>query len=102
MAGAVVASIPNVRNVRTLFDLVLRGRWDYTEYGVLDRTHLRFFTPTSMLGPVHFDGLRRSAARSDQPAYAWAPRLASSRLGGRLDTLIAEQFVVVGSPSEAR
>lgn len=42
--GVVLASIPNVRYVRTVLDLVLRGRWSYTDAGVLDRTHLRFFT----------------------------------------------------------
>ena len=42
--GSVVASIPNVRNVRVVANLVLRGDWTYTDSGVLDRTHLRFFT----------------------------------------------------------
>lgn len=42
--GTVVASIPNVRNARTVFDLAVRGDWTYVDMGVLDRTHLRFFT----------------------------------------------------------
>lgn len=46
--GAVVASIPNVRNVRVVFDLVLRGNWTYTDIGIMDRTHLRFFTSKSI------------------------------------------------------
>jgi glycosyltransferase involved in cell wall biosynthesis len=42
-SGAIVASIPNVR----FFDVVGRlaeGRWEYQEFGILDKSHLRFFT----------------------------------------------------------
>lgn len=46
--GVVVASIPNVRNARTIFDLCVRGDWTYVDMGVLDRTHLRFFTRKSI------------------------------------------------------
>lgn len=46
--GVVVASIPNIRYFPVLKDLVLKGRWEYQQQGVLDRTHLRFFTPESM------------------------------------------------------
>lgn len=47
--GRVVACIPNIRHVRAVVPLVLRGRWDYAESGLLDRTHLRFFTKASMI-----------------------------------------------------
>jgi trans-aconitate methyltransferase len=42
--GRLVASIPNIRHYKVLRDLVLRGRFAYRESGVLDSTHLRFFT----------------------------------------------------------
>lgn len=42
--GCVVASIPNVRHAGILLNLAVRGRWRYTDTGLLDRTHLRFFT----------------------------------------------------------
>lgn len=41
--GVLVASIPNVANIRNLFNVV-RGFWSYQDLGLLDRTHLRFFT----------------------------------------------------------
>src|SRR5258708_15877360 len=41
--GYLVASIPNIANVSIIQDLV-RGRWTYAAAGLLDATHLRFFT----------------------------------------------------------
>ena len=42
--GQVVVSLPNIRNQAVLRKLVLHGRWDYQDSGILDRSHLRFFT----------------------------------------------------------
>jgi 2-polyprenyl-3-methyl-5-hydroxy-6-metoxy-1,4-benzoquinol methylase/glycosyltransferase involved in cell wall biosynthesis len=41
--GKVVASIPNVAHV-AVRAMLLAGRWDYSELGLLDRDHVRFFT----------------------------------------------------------
>jgi methionine biosynthesis protein MetW len=41
--GQVIASIPNVANFRVRFRLLF-GIFEYTEIGILDRTHLRFYT----------------------------------------------------------
>jgi methionine biosynthesis protein MetW len=41
--GQIVVSVPNVANLRVRLGL-LRGRFDYTDSGILDKTHLRFFT----------------------------------------------------------
>jgi 2-polyprenyl-3-methyl-5-hydroxy-6-metoxy-1,4-benzoquinol methylase len=46
--GVVVASIPNIRHYPTFVDLVLRKEWIYQQWGILDRTHLRFFTVRSI------------------------------------------------------
>lgn len=47
--GYVIASIPNIRNWRIVRDVVLKGEWNYWHEGLLDDTHLRFFTKKSMI-----------------------------------------------------
>lgn len=42
--GKIIGSIPNVRFVGVLIDMLVRRDWRYRERGVLDSTHLRFFT----------------------------------------------------------
>lgn len=52
--GWIVASSPNLRYYEVVKALLLRRRFDYAESGVMDRTHLRFFTE-STFGEL-FDG----------------------------------------------
>lgn len=46
--GWLIGSIPNIRFYRTLFEIVMARDFEYQDQGVLDRTHLRFFTFRSM------------------------------------------------------
>lgn len=45
--GRVLVALPNVRHVSVLWDLLLRDDFRYQASGILDRTHLRFYTRTS-------------------------------------------------------
>ena len=46
--GVLVGSVPNIRNYKILFDLLFLGDWRYQDSGIMDRTHLRFFTQSSL------------------------------------------------------
>jgi 2-polyprenyl-3-methyl-5-hydroxy-6-metoxy-1,4-benzoquinol methylase len=46
--GVLVGALPNIRHIRVVFDLLVRGQWKYVESGVMDKTHLRFFTRHSL------------------------------------------------------
>jgi 2-polyprenyl-3-methyl-5-hydroxy-6-metoxy-1,4-benzoquinol methylase len=48
-SGVVVASIPNIRYFDVFKEYFLEGQWRYQRDGVMDRTHLRFFTRKSMV-----------------------------------------------------
>jgi 2-polyprenyl-3-methyl-5-hydroxy-6-metoxy-1,4-benzoquinol methylase len=54
--GSIVLSIPNVAHSSVRLGL-LQGRWTYTETGLLDETHLRFFTPGTVLDLMSDAGL---------------------------------------------
>ena len=45
--GRVLVALPNVRHVSVLWDLLLRDEFRYQPSGILDRTHLRFYTRRS-------------------------------------------------------
>lgn len=44
----IVGSVPNVRQIDNLIELLVFKDWKYRDSGVLDRTHLRFFTQKSL------------------------------------------------------
>ena len=55
--GKMVASIPNVQNWSIIVDL-LRGDWTYRDFGLMDRTHVRFFTLNSIVALFEGAGLK--------------------------------------------
>jgi hypothetical protein len=46
--GVVISSIPNVRFFRTFSKVLFSKDWKYEDHGVMDKTHLRFFTGKSI------------------------------------------------------
>ncbi len=46
--GVVISSIPNVRYHNTFMKVLVKKDWQYEDFGVMDRTHLRFFTGKSI------------------------------------------------------
>lgn len=95
-AGATfVASVPNVRHWRVSLPLLLLGRWDYSEAGVLDRTHLRFFTRQSVRGlfdPALFSVVEVKVSKPPFGSTGW---LAGCLGMGLLTDLLAVQLHVV-------
>jgi 2-polyprenyl-3-methyl-5-hydroxy-6-metoxy-1,4-benzoquinol methylase len=78
--GICVACIPNIGHV-SIVQQLLRAQWNYADAGLLDRTHLRFFTQPTMVELFRQAGWRvnECTARVFDPAataQAIAPLLA--------------------------
>ena len=101
--GLLVVSVPNVANWAIRLSL-LAGRFRYTDRGILDRTHLRFYTKRTlveMLGEAGFRVVDLKAAvpvplvRSER-----ACRL-THRVGNLWPSLFAYSFVVTAVRTDA-
>jgi 2-polyprenyl-3-methyl-5-hydroxy-6-metoxy-1,4-benzoquinol methylase len=55
--GFVLVSLPNVAHYKVRFGLLV-GRFDYTAVGIMDRSHLRFFTRRTAMDLIHECGLQ--------------------------------------------
>ena len=104
--GRVVISVPNVAHLLIRLSLLV-GRFDYIDRGILDRTHLRFFTDRSLRRLLAAAGLvivQRTATAV--PLYqvtpaAWHGRLlavvhaTSAAFSRTFPRLLGYQFVVM-------
>lgn len=91
--GRWIISVPNIRNYRVVMDLAFRGRFRYTDAGILDRTHLRFFTRESLVDMVQSCGARVDTI-ADVDTSRWQKRLLAT-LG--LSDLLAKQFILAAT-----
>ena len=103
--GRLLISVPNTGYVGLVAEL-LQGDFRYREEGLLDRTHLRFFTRRSLgrfLGEQHWaldtiDTITRELPESEfQVAFDSLPPAVARHLLGTPDAL-TYQFIVVAQP----
>jgi 2-polyprenyl-3-methyl-5-hydroxy-6-metoxy-1,4-benzoquinol methylase len=101
-SGVVIASIPNVRNLKVLGPLLVKGEWRYQSSGILDRTHLRFFTRGSVVDLFASAGYAIQAIAATGPLQPSRIKSLSGgiafvmnvMLAGSLEDFVAHQYVV--------
>ncbi|HMN37106.1 MAG TPA: class I SAM-dependent methyltransferase [Hyphomicrobium sp.] len=92
--GIVMASSPNVSHWRVVREIAL-GRFNLTDRGVFDRTHLRWFTPTTFAQMFEDAGFRIAWMGPVTP-FSQRTRLLSRLIGGRFDHLFVTQIAIAG------
>jgi len=95
--GRLVISVPNIRCIKVLLPLVLLGRFRYQEHGILDRTHLRFFTRESALALAAPSQLKVERWLRYMPPHLSKLGLANLLTLGLARDLIATQFLIAST-----
>lgn len=92
--GRVFASSPNISHHKVIRSL-LAGRFDYETEGVMDRTHVRWFTPGSYRALFEAAGFETLSVGPVTP-YPAKARLINRLSGGRLAHLFQLQIMYRG------
>jgi SAM-dependent methyltransferase len=96
--GTVIVSLPNVAHLSVSLPLLLRGRFEYRDAGILDRTHLRFFVRDSAIALLNQAGLVvRQGIRSGLTGSK--TKLADTVTLGLLRDRLAKQYILAGTPA---
>ena len=94
--GRMIISVPNVRNFKFLMRLLFKGDFNYVDAGILDRTHLRFFTfktaqelgTKAGLKPIYLGGTK-------PPKPLSAKGIIKALTFGALEPIMQKQVLVV-------
>jgi 2-polyprenyl-3-methyl-5-hydroxy-6-metoxy-1,4-benzoquinol methylase len=92
--GVLIASLPNVRHWRVVFPLLFLGRWQYQSQGILDKTHLRFFTKQTACKLVEQSGL--TVVKLEPLLQRKLDRAGKYFTLGLLSDLFAFQWLLIG------
>lgn len=100
--GSIVASIPNVRYFPVFKDYILNGNWEYKNDGVLDRTHLRFFTKSSIKQLFEKAGYRLEKIEGIfSSELTWKMKIINLFSNNRFKDIGFERYACVASINES-
>ncbi len=93
--GYIVSSIPNVRYIGNLYNLLIKKEWQYTKGGILDETHYRFFTQKSLRRLFESCGYRVIRMEGVNPTFSLKTMLLVWFTMGHSSDIRYLQFAVV-------
>lgn len=100
--GVIVCSIPNFRYISNIItEILFHGDFQYkTEGGILDDTHIRFFTLKSIKRMFQEQGYEIITHDGINPCKSWKEKLFINLTFGFLADTRYKQFAIVAKPIE--
>lgn len=96
--GLIVCSIPNIRFFYTLRNFIVSKQWKYEDAGIMDKTHLRFFTKRSIEDMFDSLGYRIVELKGINGINSWKFSLLNALSMGYLSDTRYLQFACVVTP----
>lgn len=93
--GIIIASIPNVRFWNNIKALFFAGEWNYKDSGILDWTHLRFFTYKSIIKMFEKTGYKIINIEGLRPTKSFSFCISNFLMFGKLSNARYHQFACV-------
>jgi 2-polyprenyl-3-methyl-5-hydroxy-6-metoxy-1,4-benzoquinol methylase len=94
--GYMLLSIPNIKHYYILTRLILYDEWSYCEAGILDNTHIRFFTLKETKRMLDDAGLKIVAIK-DVTSTRGKMKILNTLLFNTLRSFISSQYYIVAN-----
>jgi 2-polyprenyl-3-methyl-5-hydroxy-6-metoxy-1,4-benzoquinol methylase len=97
--GRLLVSLPNASNRRLVWDLVIKNDWRYAPSGIMDETHLRWFTSTSARRTLGNAGF--SVSHFEYVFWGRGGTLVHRLSNGLLSRFVASQLLFIANPTSS-
>jgi 2-polyprenyl-3-methyl-5-hydroxy-6-metoxy-1,4-benzoquinol methylase len=98
--GVVIASLPNILHYQEFLDILFKKDWKYEEAGIMDKTHLRFFTKRSIVRMFEECGYSVLEIKGLDPTPSKKMSLISLFTFGYFSEMRYPQFAVKAQPAK--
>lgn len=95
--GVLIASLPNLRYFTVLKDLLVHGKFEYQDVGIMDRTHLRFFTKKSAVSLFQGAGIEDLQLILHPSTVKGKMGIVNAVTFGKIRDVFSWQIIVSGS-----
>jgi 2-polyprenyl-3-methyl-5-hydroxy-6-metoxy-1,4-benzoquinol methylase len=95
--GVIVASLPNIRQIQIIKQIFINGDFRYTDAGILDKTHLRFFCKKNMVELFENADLKVKRIISNSNLIGKTTKLINKLTFNLFDEFLAAQYYLVVS-----
>ncbi len=95
--GFIVVSVPNIRHYSVL-KMLLRGRWDYEDAGIMDRTHVHFFTKANIIEMIEAAGFEVETVVANGGYLPGWKGVLNALSGNRIRPWFEAQYILKAKP----